>query len=248
LRAWTQKNNLKWEAIGLDLEIDFKEVTLLATGHIATFIADVANRLEHPQLLEDAKATYAALVKQIKADGYRAESYIFPFIYDERETHGQMLELLLGLVDVKSVDVEVPMLYTSGLPLGIGFLKAYGTGLSAVAVGTTGGDPLNSSYPTTYDNWEQLEQDLLYAYQYLTPNIYLYSLPGTVHNGWLQNIVALNWNKKLTLTQIAAFDVKAVLVNGFRSLFQGLLDKVLSYLMNADNRNQLVKAGQKILE
>lgn len=57
LRAWTQKNNLKWEAIGLDLEIDFKEVTLLATGHIATFIADVANRLEHPQLLEDAKAT-----------------------------------------------------------------------------------------------------------------------------------------------------------------------------------------------
>lgn len=71
-------------------------------------------------------------MKQIKADGYRAESYIFPFIYDERETHGQMLELLLGLVDVKSVDVEVPMLYTSGLPLGIGFLKAYGTGLSAV--------------------------------------------------------------------------------------------------------------------
>jgi hypothetical protein len=107
---------------------------------------------------------------------------------------------------------------------------------------------LNSSYPTTYDNWEQLEQDLLYAYQYLTPNIYLYSLPGTVHNGWLQNIVALNWNKKLTLTQIAAFDVKAVLVDGFRSLFQGLLDKVLSYLMNADNRNQLVQAGQKILE
>ncbi len=75
-------------------------------------------------------------MKQIKSDGYRAESYIFPFIYDERQASSTVLERLLGLVDVPSVDVEVPMLYTSGLPFGIGFLKSYGAGLPAVGTST----------------------------------------------------------------------------------------------------------------
>ncbi len=91
------------------------------------------------------------------------------------------------------------------------------------AVGTTGGDPMNSSIPTQYGCWEELEQDLLYAYQYLTPNIYVYSLPGTISHGWLHNIVELNWNKELTFSQIAAYDFKAALVNTFRSTLQSLL-------------------------
>jgi hypothetical protein len=60
------------------------------------------------------------------------ESYIFPFIYDERRANSQLLELLLGLVDVTAVDNEIPLLYTSGLPLGLGFLKSYGKGLKSV--------------------------------------------------------------------------------------------------------------------
>lgn len=71
-------------------------------------------------------------MNQIRADGYKVESYIFPFIYDERRANSQLLELLLGLVDVTTVDTEVPLLYTSGLPLGIGFLKSYGKGLKSV--------------------------------------------------------------------------------------------------------------------
>eukprot|EP00029_Vermamoeba_vermiformis_P013834 TRINITY_DN8765_c0_g1_i1.p1 TRINITY_DN8765_c0_g1~~TRINITY_DN8765_c0_g1_i1.p1 ORF type:complete len:359 (-),score=57.50 TRINITY_DN8765_c0_g1_i1:11-1066(-) len=222
-QVWTHQYGLKWEAIGLDLEIDFKEITMLANLQFSKFFSEVKYRLEHPQVLADAKATYASLVSRIKSDGYRVESYIFPFIYDERKANSQLLERLLGLVDVTSVDIEIPMLYTSGLPFGIGFLKSYGSGLPAVAVGTTGGDPMNSSIPTTYGAWEELEQDLLYAYQYLTPNIYVYSLPGTIERGWLQKIVSLNWNKELTYAQLKSYDIKAVLVDTFRTTLQALL-------------------------
>jgi hypothetical protein len=76
-------------------------------------------------------------VNRIRADGYRAESYIFPFIYDERRANSQLLELILGLVDVTAITDEIPMLYTSGLPLGLGFLKSYGSGLKAVGKSQT---------------------------------------------------------------------------------------------------------------
>jgi len=66
------------------------------------------------------------LVEQIKADGFRSESYIFPVVYDERRAHKPLLELMFGTVDLRTVDTEVPMLYSSTLPKGLGFLKSYG--------------------------------------------------------------------------------------------------------------------------
>lgn len=88
--------------------------------------------LDHPQGLTTRFVQYTALANQIRSDGYRVESYIFPFIYDERRANSQLLELLFGLVDVTAVDDEIPLLYTSGLPLGLGFLKSYGKGLKSV--------------------------------------------------------------------------------------------------------------------
>jgi hypothetical protein len=223
-KSWTQQYGLKWDAVGLDLEVDFREVAPLAQGDLTPFITAATNRLINPQQLSDAKAVYTALANQIRADGFRVESYIFPFIYDERRANSQLLELLLGLVDVTAVDNEIPLLYTSGLPLGLGFLKSYGKGLKSVAVGTAGGDPLNATVPTQYPDFAALDRDLRYAHQVLnSENIYIYSLPGLVFKGWLQNIVNFNWNRALTLRQRAAYEIEGALVDATRVALQALL-------------------------
>jgi hypothetical protein len=223
-KSWTQQYGLKWDAVGLDLEVDFREVAPLAQGDLTPFITAATNRLINPQQLSDAKAVYTALANQIRADGFRVESYIFPFIYDERRANSQLLELLLGLVDVTAVDNEIPLLYTSGLPLGLGFLKSYGKGLKSVAVGTAGGDPLNATVPTQYPDFAALDRDLRYAHQVLnSENIYIYSLPGLVFKGWLQNMVNFNWNRALTLRQRAAYEIEGALVDATRVALQALL-------------------------
>jgi hypothetical protein len=223
-KSWTQQYGLKWDAVGLDLEVDFREVAPLAQGDLTPFITAATNRLINPQQLSDAKAVYTALANQIRADGFRVESYIFPFIYDERRANSQLLELLLGLVDVTAVDNEIPLLYTSGLPLGLGFLKSYGKGLKSVAVGTAGGDPLNATVPTQYPDFAALDRDLRYAHQVLnSENIYIYSLPGLVFKGWLQNMVNFNWNRALTLRQRAAYEIEGALVDATRVTLQALL-------------------------
>ncbi len=47
-----------------------------------------------------------------------------------------------------------------------------------LAIGSAGGDPFNSNFTVHYPSWSAMERDLLYAYQELTRNIYIYSLPG----------------------------------------------------------------------
>lgn len=46
-------------------------------------------------------------------------------------------------------------------------------------MGSTGGDPLNSTFPAQYPDFDALDRDLRYCHQVLnTENIYIYSLPG----------------------------------------------------------------------
>eukprot|EP00029_Vermamoeba_vermiformis_P009010 TRINITY_DN4365_c0_g1_i1.p1 TRINITY_DN4365_c0_g1~~TRINITY_DN4365_c0_g1_i1.p1 ORF type:complete len:237 (+),score=9.64 TRINITY_DN4365_c0_g1_i1:28-711(+) len=78
--SWTQQNGLKWEAVGLDMEFDFTEIAGLATGDLSSFIAAIYGRLSYPQVLDATRATYNSLVAQIKAHGYRSESYFFPLL------------------------------------------------------------------------------------------------------------------------------------------------------------------------
>jgi hypothetical protein len=177
---WTQQNSLKWDAVGLDMEFDFTEIAGLASGDLSSFIAAIYGRLSYPQVLDAARATYNSLVAQIKAHGFRSESYIFPIMFDERLANRPLLEIMFGTVDIRTTDLEVPMLYTSSIPKGLGFLKSYGQTPQAIAIGSAGGDPLTgaNNFTALYPNFAAMERDLLYSYQELTRNIYIYSLPG----------------------------------------------------------------------
>lgn len=136
------------------MEFDFNEVAGLATGDLSSFIAAIYGRLSYPQVLDAARATvclslslktsllitiyqYNSLVAQIKAHGYRSESYFFPIMFDERRANRPLLELMFGTVDLRTTDLEVPMLYSSSIPNGLGFLKSYGRTPEAVGKSKT---------------------------------------------------------------------------------------------------------------
>jgi hypothetical protein len=68
-----------------------------------------------------------------------------------------------------------------------------------------------------------MERDLLYSYQELTRNIYIYSLPGVVSEGWLQKIVELNWRKPLSLKDRLKIEFQGVCVNRDRQELHSLL-------------------------
>lgn len=53
-------------------------------------------------------------------------------MFDQRRANKPLFELMFGTVDLRTVDTEVPMLYTSSIPNGLGFLKSYGRTPEAV--------------------------------------------------------------------------------------------------------------------
>ena len=53
---------MKWEAVGLDLEVDFREVAPMAEGNLTPFITAATNRLINPQQLAEAKAAVSKFV------------------------------------------------------------------------------------------------------------------------------------------------------------------------------------------
>jgi hypothetical protein len=146
-------------------------------------------------------------------------------MFDERLANRPLLEIMFGTVDIRTTDLEVPMLYTSSIPKGLGFLKSYGQTPQAIAIGSAGGDPLTgaNNFTALYPNFAAMERDLLYSYQELTRNIYIYSLPGVVGEGWLQKIVEMNWTKPLSLRDRLQMEFETICVTSNRIELNSLL-------------------------
>ncbi len=137
-RAWTQEEGLQWETIGLDIEPDIRDLSLLMRSGWR-FLPRFMERLFWGGRLRRAERLYAQMVAQAHADGYHVEVYQLPFIAEERRARTTLLRRLSGLVDVQA-DREVWMLYTSFFrPLGAGMLASYAPQAQAIGLGVTGG-------------------------------------------------------------------------------------------------------------
>jgi len=224
-RAWTVKNNLTWATVGLDLEIDLSEIIGIGEGRLDTYLLNLRNRYYNgAQLAHAAEEKYAQLVKTIRSHGYEVESYVFPFLQDERALGNTFFRTMFALIDLKTVvDREIPMLYGSGLPMGKGFLKSYGKLGKPVALGSTGYDPMDSPVPAPYESWQDFEHDLIYTFRYITVDIYVYSLQGTVKNGYLEKIAAMDWTKPLDPKIMAIYDSESKLVTMARYIVRSIL-------------------------
>jgi hypothetical protein len=189
--AWTRRYGLVWDGVGLDIEPDariFLQIMDNPWGLVPMLVPRLANQARPAR----ARAAYRALVKQIRADGWRVENYQFPLIADERQTGSTLLQRL-ALVDV-ATDREVSMLYSSFLrALGPGLIWAYGPQAQAIAVGTTGGGPdIPGSPQMPALSWEELAGDLRLA-RHFCDQILIHSLEGCVWQGLLPRLRSFEW-------------------------------------------------------
>lgn len=189
---WTARHGLVWDGIGLDIETDIREMRLLAVER-QRLLPILLRRLWNVGQLRRAQMAYAALVAQIRAAGYRVDSYQIPLIVDERRAGSTLVQRLFALVDLP-VDREVLMLYSSFYrPRGAALLWSYGREARSVGLGVTGGgvQVADVAQPRLLD-WEEFVRDLRLA-QRCTDDIHIFSLEGCVQQGFLEQLLNFEW-------------------------------------------------------
>jgi len=196
-QRWTTEHDLHWDGVGLDIEPDIQEMRQLAGGRWAVLPA-LLERTFHGERLRQAQTQYAMLAARIRADGHRVDSYLIPFMVDERQAGSTLLRRLAGLVDIP-VDREVLMLYTSFFrPRGPGILWSYGSEAASIAVGVTGGGvDVGGIVANRSLDWDEFSRDLLLA-RYWTDDIHIFSLEGCVTQGFLSRLRGLDWEQATT--------------------------------------------------
>jgi hypothetical protein len=199
-QLWTAEHGLVWDGIGVDIEPDIQVVESLVTGNAAKVLPRLLRNAFDRARVARAQAIYATLITQMGLDGYCVESYQFPFIVDERMAGSQLLQRLLGVVDVPA-DREVLMVYTSFMrSAGPGLLWSYGRDApvfgGGVAVGSTGGGVEIDQPPTL--TWIELVRDLRLAHQW-GDEIFVFSLEGCVERDYLRRLGELDWDVSINL-------------------------------------------------
>jgi len=192
--AWTAEHDLVWDGVGLDIEPHSDEVKLLFSDPLRLFPDMLGRLFEDESRLRHGEAAFDALVRRIRADGYRIESYQLPFIVDERLAKSTLFRRLSGLAQV-SADVEVLMLYSSMYrPFGPALIESYGPEAGAIGVGSTGGGvdfgDIDLIAPLS---WQELVRDLSMARQLGVP-VHVISLEGCVSEDHLSRLVSMTWS------------------------------------------------------
>jgi hypothetical protein len=129
----------------------------------------------------------------MKADGYVVESYIIPYLFEERAKKTTSFQKLLGIIDIET-EREIPMLYSSGMG-NPGLIPLYHKDNMPVALGSTGGGVKIEGFELTALTWDKLERDLLIASK-LTDEIHIFCLETSVQKGFLNKIKNLDFNQK----------------------------------------------------
>lgn len=215
-KAWSAQYGLRWDGIGLDIEPDIHEVTRLARGDLR-LLPRFFRRLFDQGILQRARSLYIDLIAQIKADGYRVDSYQFPVIRDERQARSTVLQRLAGIIDLP-VDREVWMIYTSFVRRnGAGLLASYSPEAQSVGLGSTGGGVDGDFGEFTPLTWEELARDLRLAW-YFCEDIHVFSLEGCVQQSFLPHLKSFDWDYPLLIPERGLAQA-----NQFRAALRSLL-------------------------
>ena len=197
-KTWTTENHLKWAGIGIDLEPDMNDAKL-AISHPWKLAWKSYKRLYDTNSLKAGKIIYQQLISKMKSDGYVVESYILPYIYEERTVNTTSLQKLLGIVDIET-EKEIPMLYTSMLD-NPAIIPVYHQNKMPVALGSTGGGVVIEGIELKAISWDKLERDILIA-SILTGDIHIFCLETSVQQGFLSKIASIDFDQKIPVVQI----------------------------------------------
>ncbi len=192
--CWAQEHDLRFEAVGLDIEPPLVEV--LWEERLS--LREVVRRLwlaRDNALYPSAQAAYLELLAAIRHDGYEVHTYQMPVIADDRRSGTTLVQRALDIVDLPS-DVDVLMCSSCvpiervGGDLGGALVASYGPAADAIGLGSTNGDTGTDAPPRL--PWPALRRDLLLAAQH-TDTIYVFSLEDCAARGLLPQIAALDW-------------------------------------------------------
>lgn len=199
---WTAEYRLHWDAVGIDIEPDLRELAALKQESGWRLFWYLVRRAFDGQRVTRAREAYAGLIRHIQASGYAVQTYQLPFIVTEREAHSTLLERLLGVVDVRG-NIEAVMLYTSFNPsMGSAMIWKFGPEAQAITVGVTGGK--------SGLDWTQLSRNLIVA-GHFTNLVGVYSLEGTLQHGFLKDLIGMDWGQTVVIP--AASVRKAILLH-----------------------------------
>ena len=194
--AWTEKHDLLWVGIGLDIEPDIREMRqIMEKKRTEKFVSTLLRRLMDKKRVAKAKLAYQSLVERIHADGYPVESYHIPLISEERRANSSVLQRTLGLIDLET-DREVFMLYSSFFrPNGDALLWSYAPETDSIGVGNTGGgvdiEGVIDLPPLT---WEEFSRDLRLCVMQGKP-IHIFCLEGCVGQEFLSKLKDFDWDE-----------------------------------------------------
>jgi hypothetical protein len=196
---WSGAHNLRWQAVGLDIEPNLSEFAALG-NHKLRLARLALNRWFDWQGVRRARESYSDLIGEMQSRGYFVETYQFPLIADERDAHSTFLERVFQLVDVRGND-EALMVYTSfHHSLGAALVWEYGQEAQMVILGITesSGDPaMDARFPPL--NWQEFSQELIVA-RHFSPLIGVYNLQGAVQQGFITKLMAMNWNAPVVIS------------------------------------------------
>jgi hypothetical protein len=193
---WSNAYGLLWAGVGLDIEPNIQEFAVLRNGSKWRLVRTIMGRYFDLRQVQQAKQSYAGLIREIQAHGYSVETYQFPFITDERRAHSTLLERLAGIVDVRG-DREALMLYTSFNPtLDSALIWVYGPEAQAIAVGSTSGPESAAHFARL--NWSSFSRDLIVAHHF-SHLIGVYNLEGCIQQDFLHRLLNFDWNQTVAI-------------------------------------------------
>ncbi len=203
-KKWTSVNSLKWDGIGIDIEPDIRNREYDNPSITSFVLIFLKNMITGRKNIRDAQKRYDYLIKEMKNDDYLVESYLMPFVLDDRKVGSTTLQSLAGIINMH-VDREVPMLYTSRFPMRTpAILKSYlhdatrlsnntDTNGTAVAIGCTGGGINGDMHPLSR---EEFLRDLGLTSNHIS-HIYIFSLEGCINHqeDLITTLIDHNWSQ-----------------------------------------------------
>lgn len=197
---WTSQNGLHWAAIGLDVEPGFSELAALS-HHRWSLIETLIHRSFDGDRIARAQAAYATLISETQVLGLPVQTYAMPYLPIERSVRSNLLDRLLGTVDVRGND-EYVMIYASfARPRGEAMIWTLGPHAQSISLGITDGPmPAGSGFgPLT---WDEFSSELIVA-THFTRHIGVYNLEGSVRQGFLPRLTTMNWNSTVVIPAAA---------------------------------------------
>ncbi len=189
---WTNKHDLRWAGLSVDMESDISEVQSFIT-HKLRIIPTLFKRIFQKRSYDKACKDYHSLITQMQGDGYAVDSYEFIFMDDDRKAGSSVLTRALGVTDVPA-NKHVLMLYSSFFrPYGSAVLCNYARGADSVAVGSTGGGVELHGMNHAPLDWNEFSRDLRLAHRYCE-DIHIFSLEGCIEQGFMEPLMDFDWD------------------------------------------------------